>query len=289
MQDTYLDAYLLEIRQYPLLTPEKEVSLAKRVHAGDENARLRMVESNLRLVVSIAKHFTNRGLPLMDLISEGNIGLMKAVERYQPESNNRFSTYAVWWVKHYIRLALASKAKNIRIPGYMVDIVRRWKQVALDLSQRLERTASPEEIAGEMQLSNEKVTDVLKALSAATSSSVQAGASGNRSEEDYHPDLEDILASHSYVVSDSASEHDGETKLNRLLDCLPGQEKTIIRLRYGLGEATPLALQDISEHFQPALKPDKVKRMEMEALETLLRILDEEEGACHHAAEIQNG
>ena len=152
MRDQGLDTYLADINEVPLLTAEQEIELSKRVQRGDLAAREHMIRANLRLVVSIAKNYVNRGLSFMDLIEEGNIGLMKAVEKFDPKAGCRFSTYATWWIKQGIRRSLVNTVKTVRVPSYMSEIVSRWKATAMELNYRLGRPATSAEIAEELGL-----------------------------------------------------------------------------------------------------------------------------------------
>ncbi len=152
MRDHGLDTYLAEINEVPLLAPQEEINLAIRIGDGDVEAREHMIRANLRLVVSIAKNYVNRGLSFMDLIEEGNIGLMKAVEKFDPEAGCRFSTYATWWIKQGIRRALVNSVKTVRVPSYMSEIVSKWKTMAMELNYRLGRAPTSSEIAEELEL-----------------------------------------------------------------------------------------------------------------------------------------
>ena len=152
MRDHGLDTYLADINEVPLLTPEQEIELSTRIQQGDMAAREHMIRANLRLVVSIAKNYVNRGLSFMDLIEEGNIGLMKAVEKFDPDAGCRFSTYATWWIKQGIRRSLVNMVKTVRVPSYMSEIVSRWKATAMELNYRLGRRATTSEVAEELEL-----------------------------------------------------------------------------------------------------------------------------------------
>ena len=152
MRDQGLDTYLADINEVALLTPEQEIELSERVQRGDLEAREHMIRANLRLVVSIAKNYVNRGLAFMDLIEEGNIGLMKAVEKFDHKAGCRFSTYATWWIKQGIRRSLVNSVKTVRVPSYMSEIVSRWKATAMELNYRLGRQATTGEIAEELEL-----------------------------------------------------------------------------------------------------------------------------------------
>lgn len=276
MSDGDIEVYLQEIGKYRLLSEEEEISLSKRLQAGDKQARKDMIQANLRLVVSIAKCYNNRGLSLMDIIAEGNLGLLKAVERFNPEGGRRFSTYASWWIKQTIRRALSSKVKNVRVPTYMAEMVSRWKRVSSELAQELQRAASPKEIATEMSLNEEKAEAIQKAMGAAYSSSFLSGSRGDDSEDD----LDEILARAGKSTNDTDSAHsciDDESKLLILLTCLDEREAKIIRMRYDIGENEALTLDSIGEAFKPPITRERVRQIETQALKTMLQVLDEEE------------
>ena len=273
MTDGDIELYLKEIGQYRLLTAKEEVDLARRIRAGDPAARDEMVRSNLRLVVSIAKKFNTRGLPILDLIAEGNIGLLKGVERFNPDSGRRFSTYASWWIKQTIRRALSAKIKNVRVPAYMTELVSHWKRTQLLLTQKLQRIPIVEEIAAALNLDADKVDAVQKALGAATSSAFAGHGWG-----DDDADLEEILAAAGREVRPAsvASEHD-EEKLLLLTECLDERSKTVVRLRYGVGRRKGLTLDTIGGMLSPPVTRERVRQIETAALQTLLQVLKEAE------------
>src|SRR6478672_11575793 len=161
--DTGIKIYLREIGQIPLLTPQQEIELAAKIKRGDKNARALMIKSNLRLVVKIAHDYSNLGLPLLDLISEGNIGLMKAVERFDPKKGGKLSTYAAWWIKQSIKRALANQAKTIRLPVHLVDKISKLYRVAMQMTEELGREPTDDELAEEIGLSASKVTQLKSA------------------------------------------------------------------------------------------------------------------------------
>ena len=164
MSDTDITLYLREISRYRLLTPPEERELARRVRQGDQEARNEMVRANLRLVVSIAKNYVARGLSLLDLIEEGNIGLLKAVERFNPDEGCKFSTYASWWIRQTVRRALISKVKNVRVPAYMVEILTRWRRSTEKLTQHLGRAPSIDEVADDVGLSPSRLPILHRAI-----------------------------------------------------------------------------------------------------------------------------
>ncbi|MDR1612774.1 MAG: RNA polymerase sigma factor RpoD/SigA [Planctomycetota bacterium] len=275
MSDGDIEQYLQEIGRYRLLSEAEEVDLARRTQAGDQAAREEMIQANLRLVVSIAKVYANRGLPLLDVIAEGNLGLFKAVERFNPESGRRFSTYASWWIKQTIRRALTSKVKNVRVPTYMSEMVSRWKRVSSELSQELQRMATPEEIADELHLDDERAGAVQKAIGASYSSAFSAG--GRFRDED--EDLEAILArAGKNAPARESGDADDEPKLRILLACLDAREEEVVRLRYGFGGEVAMTLDAIGDSFDPPITRERVRQIETRALKTMLRAIDEEEG-----------
>lgn len=275
MSDGDIELYLQEIGRFKLLSEEEEVSLSRRVLAGDAKAREEMIQSNLRLVVSIAKCYSNCGLVLLDVIAEGNLGLLKAVERYNPESGRRFSTYASWWIKQTIRRALSSKVKNVRVPTYMAEMVSRWKKVSSKLAQELQRAATPEEIADELSLNEERAGAVQKAIGASHSSAFVSSSRG-RDDED---DIDEILAQAGKKYEDREHQYlnNEETKLEILLSCLEQREQVVVRMRYGIGRDEALTLDAIGDTFSPPITRERVRQIETQALKTMIRILDEEE------------
>ena len=275
MSDGDIEQYLQEIGRFRLLTEEEEIVLSRRILQGDPQAREEMIQCNLRLVVSIAKSYSNCGLMLLDVIAEGNLGLLKAVERFNPESGRRFSTYASWWIKQTIRRALSSKVKNVRVPTYMAEMVSRWKRVSSELAQELQRAATPEEIADEMALNEERAGAVQKAIGASHSSSFTSIGRG-RDEDD---DLDELLAQagKQYDAKDHNHSANEEMKLEVLMSCLEPREEMVIRMRYGIGREEALTLDAIGDTFSPPITRERVRQIETQALKTMIRILDEEE------------
>lgn len=274
MSDSDIEQYLQEIGQFRLLNEEEEIALARRIAVGDAEAREEMIQRNLRLVVSIAKNYSNCGLVLLDVIAEGNLGLLKAVERFNPDSGRRFSTYASWWIKQTIRRALSSKVKNVRVPTYMAEMVSRWKRVSMELAQELSRAATPEEIANEMELNEERAGAVRKAIGASHSSSISSLGRGRDDD-----DLDELLAQAGkrYDANEHYSGMDEEVKLEILMSCLEPREQMVVRMRYGIDRDEAQTLDAIGDTFTPPITRERVRQIETQALRTMLRILDEEE------------
>ncbi len=270
MRDQGLDTYLTDINEVPLLSAEQEIELSKRVQGGDMAAREHMIRANLRLVVSIAKNYVNRGLAFMDLIEEGNIGLMKAVEKFDPKAGCRFSTYATWWIKQGIRRALINTVKTVRVPSYMTEIVSRWKATSMELNYRLGRQATSAEIAEELQLPEGNwnvVRDTVLANSQPTFS-MNEDASSVFSET-----LEDPRARSPEQEILAAAEL---SRLRELLEMLDTRESRILKMRYGLTTGEPMTLKAIGKRF--GLTRERVRQMEQQALDKLCAILSREFG-----------
>ncbi len=270
MRDQGLDTYLADINEVPLLSAEEEIELSKRVQKGDLSAREHMIRANLRLVVSIAKNYVNRGLAFMDLIEEGNIGLMKAVEKFDPKAGCRFSTYATWWIKQGIRRALINTVKTVRVPSYMTEIVSRWKATSMELNYRLGRQATSAEIAEELQLPEGNwnvVRDTVLANSQPTFS-MNEDASSVFSETIEDPrgrsPEEEVLATTELE------------RLRELIGMLDSREARILKMRYGLTNSEPMTLKAIGKRF--GLTRERVRQMEQQALDKLCAVLSREFG-----------
>lgn len=274
--------YLNEIGADRLLTAEEEVTLARKVRKAPkidladkdhhqeapeqvrtrveaENARARLVRSNLRLVVSIAKKYANRGLSLLDLIQEGNIGLMRAVERFDPEKGFRFSTYATWWIRQAILRALAEKARMIRIPEYMVDQIGQYQRTAQKMAQRTGREPSPEEVAAELSLDPQKVRDLVSAIQQPASLEMPVGQEGESTLGEYIPDDRTQSPEDAAVVDVLRSE------VEEALGRLDPREKQVLQLRYGLdGNGRPHTLEEVARRFK--LTRERIRQIESRAL-----------------------
>lgn len=265
---TPLETYLREINETALLTADEEKSLSRSITAGDGAARDRMVRANLRLVVNIARGYTGKGLPLQDLIEEGNLGLLRAVEGFDPDMNTRFSTYASYWIKQSIKRALVNTAKTIRVPAYMVELLSKWRRAAAKLTDELKATPTPEDIAKELGIPNKKLKIVKKAIqlyhSAPQSEQDEAGMTLG----DIVPDDRTLAPEDELILSDNLKH------VFRLLGEMEGREATILRMRFGLDDSEPRTLKEIGEAL--GLTRERVRQIESEALRKLNRSLNGE-------------
>jgi RNA polymerase primary sigma factor len=266
-----LDRYLLEIGRIPLLRPEKEIELAHRIHNGDAAARERMIQANLRLVVTIARDYVNLGLPLLDLISEGNVGLMKAVDRFDPKKGAKLSTYAIWWIKQAIKRALANQSKTIRLPAQVVDKISRIRRASAHLSNDLGREATEDELAEELGIAMEKVTQ-LKSICLRTES-LDAPIDGDELTEfgEHIPDEQ------TQTPFESLSEKDFSNQFYLVLKTLSPRETTIIAHRFGLNGATAKPLEQVAEII--GVTRERVRQLERTALAKLRNAISKHLGA----------
>ncbi len=259
-----LRLYLRLIGRVELLTAEQEIELAKRIERGDMSAKRHMVEANLRLVVSIAKGYLGRGLSFLDLIQEGSLGLIRAVEKFDYRRGYKFSTYATWWIRQAVTRAIADKARTIRIPVHMVEKLNRVTQVERQLVQKLGREPQPAEIAAELQISVREVRDILRLAQMPVSLEKPIG-DGDESE------LGDLVADDSVEEPfDAATEHLQREDIQRALDALPERERQVIELRYGLRGHEPLTLEEVGRVF--GITRERVRQIENNTLKKLKQL-----------------
>ena len=253
--------YLKEIGKVPLLTPEEEMELAVRVSAGDEEAKRRMTEANLRLVVSIARRYVGRGMVLLDLIQEGNLGLIKAVEKFDHTKGYKFSTYATWWIRQAITRAIADQARTIRIPVHMVETINKTIRVSRQLLQELGHDPSAEEIAREMDMPVEKVRDILKIAQEPVSLETPIGEEEDSHLGDFIPD-EDASE-----PSEAASFSLLREQLEEVLDTLAPREKKVLELRFGIVDGRTRTLEEVGKEFN--VTRERIRQIEAKALRKL--------------------
>ena len=255
---TPLETYLREINETPLLTAAEERSLATSIGEGDARARDQMVRANLRLVVNIARGYTGKGLGLQDLIEEGNLGLLRAVEGFDPAMGTRFSTYASYWIKQSIKRALINSAKTIRIPAYMVELLSKWRRATARLSEELGRTPTPEEIARVLGLPKKKLPIIKKAIRIYNSTPQTDQSETGWSLGDVVQD--DRLKS----PEDEMQESDSLKHVMQMLQTMDPREATVLRMRFGLLDNEPRTLKEIGEAL--GLTRERVRQIETEAL-----------------------
>ena len=253
--------YLKEIGRVPLLTAEEEVALAKRMNDGDEEASKRLAEANLRLVVSIAKRYVGRGMLFLDLIQEGNLGLIKAVEKFDYKKGYKFSTYATWWIRQAITRAIADQARTIRIPVHMVETINKLIRVSRQLLQQLGREPLPEEIAKEMEISVDRVREIMKIAQEPVSLETPIGE-----EEDSH--LGDFIEDQDAPApADAASFMLLKEQLEEVLDTLTPREEKVLRLRFGLDDGRARTLEEVGQNF--GVTRERIRQIEAKALRKL--------------------
>jgi len=265
-----LKTYLKEVRTIPLLTAAQEVELAKKIQKGDEYARKAMIRANLRLVINIAKKYMYLGIPFLDLIEEGNLGLMKAVDKFEHQRGFRFSTYGAWWIKQSITRSISDQGKMIRVPVYMNELISKWKKTKEQLSQKLKRSPSDQEISKRMKINEAKKDQIMFWLSTTTSSlDAPIDAEGDSQVSDLIQDL-------NVVQPDASIEHllDKE-RVDSLLDMMSDRERQILDMRFGLQEEKVHTLAEVAKKL--GVSRERIRQIEEAALKKLKKFVQEQD------------
>jgi RNA polymerase primary sigma factor len=269
--DAGLNKYLQEIARFPLLTPQEEIALARKIEQGDAAARDQMIQANLRLVVTIAADYADLGLPMMDLISEGSIGLTKAVERFDPTKGAKLSTYAAWWIKQSIKLALSKQAKMIRLPVHLVEKISKVRRLALEMSNELGREPSDDELAEEIGMSAQRVAEL-------RNGSTRPASLESVIDEDDSTQLGEMIADEEAQTSyDSLHDQDLQQQLKGALHVLDDREKKIVFQRFGLDGGQPQTLEQLGATI--GLTRERIRQLQTRALDKLRRALTRESRA----------
>ncbi len=265
-----LKTYLKEVRTTPLLTAKEEIELSRKIKKGDERSRKKMIQANLRLVINIAKRYMYLGIPLLDLIEEGNLGLMKAVDKFNPRKGYRFSTYAAWWIRQGITRSISEQGKMIRVPVYMNELISKWKKTRERLAHRLKRAPTDEEIAKRMKLSKDK-REQIRFWLATTTSSLDAPV-GEESESE----IMDLIENEASILPDSEIEHllDKE-RVDNLMGLMTDREKEILDMRFGLADKHPHTLAEVARKL--GVSRERVRQIEETALRKLKKFVQEQE------------
>jgi RNA polymerase sigma factor rpoD len=267
--DDSVRLYLREIGKIPLLTAEEETDLAKRIVEGDKKAKDKMVEANMRLVVSIAKRYGGRGLDFLDLIQEGNTGLLRAVEKFDPDKGFKFSTYATWWIRQAITRAIADQARTIRIPVHMVETINKVLRTTRKLTQELNREPSVEEIAKEMDMEPEKIEYVMRIKQDIASLDASVGRDG----DDEETSLGDFIEDEERVTpEDAAATQLLKEQMAKILSTLSEREQKIIKMRFGVGGGRPHTLEEVGAEF--SVTRERIRQIEAKALSKLRKNKD---------------
>lgn len=269
--DTAIKLYLREIGQVKLLTPQEEIELAERIKKGDKQAREQMIKANLRLVVKIARDYEGIGLPLLDLISEGNIGLMKAVERFDPKKGGKLSTYGSWWIKQSIKRALANQAKTIRLPVHLVDKIAKMRRVALELQEELGREPTDEELAAELDTTPARIAQMRTA--AVRPASLEAPL-GDEDSDNFSEIVADESATTPY---EQLEEKTVTAMLRELVKNLDPREAAILNYRFGLDGGTEKTLEEVGRKF--GVTRERVRQIQNLALRKLRKMIEKLEAA----------
>ena len=264
-------SYLKDIKTIPLLTAKQEVELATKIRKGDAKAKRQMTLSNLRLVINIAKRYSHLGVPLLDLIEEGNLGLMKAVTKYNPKKGFRFSTYGAWWIRQYITRAIANQGKTVRIPVYMTELLSKFKRITEELSQKLGRKPAPSEIAKRMRLPIERVERLQELVTSAQTTSLETPV-GEEGETEMIDLLQDETIPSPQEDIGRFLQHE---RIDALLKKMNERERRILTLRYGLDDGVSRTLGETAKFF--GITRERVRQIEVVAIRKLRALIDTEE------------
>lgn len=270
VSDDSVRLYLREIGKIPLLSAEEELELAQKVVAGDKRAKDKMAEANMRLVVSIAKRYSGRGLDFLDLIQEGNTGLLRAVEKFDPDKGFKFSTYATWWIRQAITRAIADQARTIRIPVHMVETINKLLRTQRRMTQELNREPSIEELAKELEMEPEKVEYVIKIKQDITSLDAGVGRDGDGEDESVLGDF--IEDEDSATPEESATSQLLKEQVQSVLSTLSDREQKIIKMRFGLENGKSHTLEEVGQEF--AVTRERIRQIEAKALAKLRKHKD---------------
>ncbi len=263
--------YLKDIKKLPLLTPEEEIDLATRIKKGDKAARQRMIQSNLRLVINIAKKYSNLGVSMLDLIEEGNLGLMKAVEKFNPKKGYRFSTYAAWWIRQYISRAIANQGKTVRIPVYIIELLMRFKKATEQLTSSLRRKPRLSELSRKLRLPMKRTRQLSKMATGISSLNAPIG-------EDSSTEFLDLIEDENIVSAvDGLSNFLIQERIKGLLEKMSKREQRILSLRFGLKDGVPHTLRDTAKYF--GITRERVRQIESAAMKKMREALLEQEKA----------
>lgn len=270
ISDDSVRLYLREIGKIPLLKPEEELELAKKVVEGDKKAKDKMAEANMRLVVSIAKRYSGRGLDFLDLIQEGNTGLLRAVEKFDPDKGFKFSTYATWWIRQAITRAIADQARTIRIPVHMVETINKLLRTQRRMTQELNREPTVEELAKELDMEAEKVEYVMKIKQDITSLDAGVGRDGGEEDESVLADF--IEDEETVSPEDSAARQLLKEQVSDILSTLTEREQKIVKLRFGLEDGKNHTLEEVGQEF--SVTRERIRQIEAKALAKLRKHKD---------------
>ena len=261
--------YLKDIKKLPLLTAEEEITLAEKIKKGDKAARHKMIQSNLRLVINIAKKYSHLGVSMLDLIEEGNMGLMKAVEKFNPNKGYRFSTYAAWWIRQYISRAIANQGKTVRMPVYVIELLMRFKKVTENLTNTLKRKPKLNEIARRMKLPMKRAKQLNRMVSGISSLNAPIGDEGST-------EFMDLIEDENMITAvDELSNFMTQERIQKLMEKMSKREQKILSLRFGLKDGIPHTLRDTAKYF--GITRERVRQIESATMRKMREYLVQQE------------